>query len=572
MATRSASCCKEATGSFTRLDTPASAQNPRGLAAGDVNNDGKPDLIYSGYATGTVQVLIGDGAGRFTRGITYTSTAQNPQGLATADFNRDGHLDVAVAYTSATGLRILYGNGGTAFTARTVSGGGNLNVLETGDFNHDGWMDVAAASTPNSAVTVYEGTPTGLVRVERYPVGSSPRGIVVADLDDDGLPDIATANRGSNTVSVLLNDHADAGSFLPASEHAADAGSRTIAAADFNGDSLTDLATANEYSSRTTVLTNDTPLERAGYAFRASSRGTGNSCCQLPDILWTADFNRDGKVDIATIDPTLNGISVFFADGPEVVLPVAAGVRALRVADVNADGKADLLYVSIGGPNATVGVFLGDGRGHFTSSATTAMMNPFVFPSIAVGDLNRDGRPDLVSVGADATRQPVLQLLTGRGDGTFRLASQVTPHTPANELSDVVTLADVNRDGRLDVVLRSGQIWLGNGAGGVAAVPVDAGVRIDAMADVNDDGYLDIVSYGTNGLSVRSGAVGASRPGCDARLPLRCVQHRRSQRRRPPRCRDRIRQPHAGQWGWNVRLRRPVRFWRAMVRLRETTS
>ena len=484
-------------GSFTRLDTPASAQNPRGLAAGDVNNDGKPDLIYSGYATGAVQVLIGDGAGRFTRGITYTSTAQNPQGLATADFNHDGHLDVAVAYTSATGLRILYGNGGTAFTARTVSGGGNLNVLEAGDFNHDGWMDVAAASTPNSAVTVYEGTATGLVRVQRYSVGSSPRGIVVADVNDDGLPDIATANRGiEHGECAAQRSCATPDRFCRRASIAADVGSRAIAAADFNGDSLADLATANEYSSRTTVLTNDTPLDRAGYAFRATSRGTGNDCCGLPDILWTADFNRDGKVDIATIDPTLNGISVFFADGPDVVLPVAAGVRALRVADVNADGNADLLYVSIGGPNATVGVFLGDGRGHFTSSATTAMMNP-VRLSIHRRRRSEPRRParSRVRWRRGHARQPVLQLLSGRGDGTFRIASQVTLQTPANVAIDVVTLADVDRDGRLDVVLRSGQIWPGNGAGGVAAVPVDAGVRIDAMADVNGDGYLDIVSY-----------------------------------------------------------------------------
>ena len=507
-------------GSFTRLDTPASGQNPRGLAAGDVNNDGKADLIYSGYATGAVQVLLGDGAGHFIRGITYTSTAQNPQGLATADFNRDGYLDVAVAYTSATGLRILYGTGGTAFTARTVAGGGNLNVLETGDFNHDGWMDIAAASSPNSAVTVYEGTATGLVRVDRYAVGSSPRGIVVADVNADGLPDLATAGRGSNTVSLLVNDRANPGAFLPASEVPADAGSRAIAAADFNGDSLVDLATANEYSSRTTVLTNDTPLERAAYAFRATSRGTGNNCCGLPDVLQTADFNRDGKIDIATIDATLNGISVFFQDGPDVVLPVAAGVRALRATDVNADGNADLLYVSIGGPNATVGVFVGDGRGDFTSSATTAMMNPFVFPSIAVGDLNRDGRPDLVSVGAEGTpRRPVLQLLSGRGDGTFRMVSQVALQTPANELSDVVALADVDRDGRLDVVLRSGQIWPGNGAGGVAAAPVEAGVRIDAMADVNDDGHLDIVSAGGGTFSVSLGTGAGFAPGITTTPP-----------------------------------------------------
>ena len=79
------------------------------------------------------------------------------------------------------------------------------------------------------------------------------------------------------------------------------------------------------------------------------------------------------------------------------------------------------------------------------------------------------------------------------------------------------TLADVDRDGRLDVVLRSGQIWPGDGAGGVAAVPVDAGVRIGAMADLNADGYLDIVAtlvYG-GGLMFRSGTAPVRAPHHD---------------------------------------------------------
>lgn len=93
------------------------------------------------------------------------------------------------------------------------------------------------------------------------------------------------------------------------------------------------------------------------------------------------------------------------------------------------------------------------------------------------------GNEDIVRGAAEGeTRQPVLQLLLGRGDGTFRLASQVTLHMPPDVVIDVLTLTDVDRDGRLDVVLRSGQIWRGDGAGGVAALPVDAGVRIGAMA------------------------------------------------------------------------------------------
>jgi hypothetical protein len=100
-------------------------------------------------------------------------------------------------------------------------------------------------------------------------------------------------------------------------------------------------------------------------------------------------------------------------------------------------------------------------------------------------------------------------LLLGRGDGTFRLASQVTLQLPPGDRTDALTLADLDRDGRLDVVLRSGQIWRGDGAGGVAASPVNAGVQAGALADVNADGYLDIVSfngsYGNNGVRVSLG-------------------------------------------------------------------
>ena len=364
-------------GSFTRVDIAAPG-NPRGLAVGDVNNDGKEDLVYSAWATGAVQVLIGDGAGRFTKGITYLSAAQNPQGLATADFNHDGHLDVAVAYATATGLRILYGNGGTAFSARTVSGEANVNVVATGDFDADGWTDVAAASTPNSAVTVYRGTATGLIRVQRYSVGSSPRGIVVSDVDDDGLLDIATANRASNTISVLRNDPVRPGSFLPASEYAADTGSRAIAAADFDGDGLADLATANEVRQP-----HDRPHQhhaarpRCLRVPRNVARKRQRVCCVLPDVLWTADFNRDGKVDIATSTTPVTGFCwcsrmapLRFAGRRRRPCPASGGLRC---------GRNRRCPVRLDRRPSAIGVFLGDGRGHFTPSGTSSIRSRSAF-------------------------------------------------------------------------------------------------------------------------------------------------------------------------------------------------
>jgi len=502
-------------GTFSRADIAAAGQNPRGITAGDVNKDGKPDLIYSGYASDVVQVLVGDGTGRFTKGAAVVSAFRSPQGLATGDFNHDGHLDIAVADASAVGLRILFGNGGTAFTVRTIGRESNLNVLVTGDFNHDGWLDVAAASTVWSTVAVYQGTAGGLVLTQPAAVGPSPRGLAVADVNDDGLPDVVTANRSSSTVSVLLGDQAHPGSFLPAQDVAAGAGSRDVVAGDFDGDGIVDLATGNEYASGATLLSNTTTFARAAYAFRPTTRGSGTFWGALTHSLWPADFDGDGRVDLATASSDLSGVTVVLATGAAIALPVPLGVRAVAAADFNRDGNADVLYASAPSP-ATIGVYAGNGHGQFTAGAVTGIpwASEFFFPSFAVGDLDRDGSPDLAFVAYDARKRTyVLQLMCGRADGTFEVTSQIDVHSDATP-----ALADVDRDGKLDVsalpLFTPGgpgtlRIWSGDGTGRVAAAPLEVpSVRgAYVLADVNRDGYLDVVVGGGGDLQVLPGSV-----------------------------------------------------------------
>ena len=450
--------------------------------------------------------MNGDGAGSFTKGAAYVSTALFPQGLGTADFNRDGFLDIAVVYASSSTLRILYGNGGTSFTARTVAGGTHLNVLDVGDFNSDGWMDVAAASTTGNWVTIFAGGSAGLVARYTAVVGPSPRGITVADVNDDGLADIVTANRASNTVSVLLGDSAHPGTFLPAREFAAEAGSRDVVAADFNRDGIVDLATGNEFASRVTVLTNSTSFERAAFAFKASTRGVAGDFSALPDSVLAADFDRGGKVDMATTSGTAAGISLLFANGLSRLLPVDGGVRALRMADLNADGNMDLFYLTDTSSGFSVGAFVGDGRGQFTAAPLSPpLMGRGGADFLEAGDLNRDGFPDLAYAGLDpATGASSLQLLMGRGDGTFQAATGVN----LSRYSYVVSIADVNRDGKLDVVLGSGEIWLGNGKGGVSTTPIDVPVSaaVDSLADANRDGYLDLIVKSSDYFEVVPGS------------------------------------------------------------------
>jgi hypothetical protein len=494
--------------SFTRSDIAAPAANPRGITAADVNHDGKPDLIYSGFATGRVQVLVGDGAGGFRPGVAFVSAALQPQGMATADFNHDGHLDVAVAYASATGLRILYGDGGTGFTARTVAGAANLNVVAVGDVNRDGWEDVAAASTAGSTVAIYHGSAAGLVHTQTAFAGSSPRGIDLGDVNGDGLLDVVTANRASSTVSVLLGDSAHPGTFLAHVDVASGSGSRDAVVADFDADGRLDIASGNEYAASATVLLNRTFLVPPAYAFRRVSIGDSSAPAPIFNGVWSADFNRDGRLDVVTIGAEDWSAIVLLTGGRAIALP--GNPRA--VADLNGDGNPDVLYaVESGG----IGAHLGDGRGGFVTAPTTAWAG---LSALAIGDMNRDGRPDLATVGSDAPGRWVLQVGLGRGDGTFGLPSArvVLPDHATG-----IALADVNRDGRPDVVAlqsnfsrglpNEARVWFGTGVGGLTATSWGAtfvsrfGVQFD-VADVNHDGFVDVVASDFQQMAVALGS------------------------------------------------------------------
>jgi FG-GAP-like repeat len=485
--------------------------NSRGLTIGDVDGDGNLDLVYTLWDAAGVQVLNGNRHGAFTARIAPLAVGINPQGVAAADFNLDGRMDLAVASSGSVGISILSQTSPGTFTRSDVRGPVSQNVIVAADLDRDGRPDIAAASTGTSEVTVYEVHADNSTTLLVYQSGgSSPRGIAAADLNRDGATDLIVAARGTNTAQVLFGN--GNGTFAqPAVGFAAGAGSRAVAVADFDNDGRLDLATANEFSPSVTTLSNTTAFTKSAFAFsRSVVGGSGNGFGGFSEAD-LADFDRDGRRDIVTQGRN-GGLTVIYGNGSSIDLPtLPVGPRSIRAIDVNGDAVPDIVYLDSDTDSSfrfRIEVYLGKRTGGFTAGPSVGtLMNGF---TLTAADLNRDGKLDLVAAGfAISSGDRPMQVFLGAGDGTFTLASQ--PAMPPS--SAWAAIGDINRDGFPDIVTTSSsafansagvvRVWPNDGTGHFASasqtveIPEFQGISGGSLGDLNHDGYLDLVAVGS---------------------------------------------------------------------------
>ncbi len=523
-------------GTFTTGATVTSGltQVPDAIIAADFNGDGKMDLALSN-ATGTVSILLGNGDGTFKSPTTFPAGSYCTY-LAAADFNKDGKLDLVVTNSGSGLVSVLMGNGDGTFGAPIAySTTSDPTSVVITDFNHDGNLDIVTGTgTPgiitgnfgSGEIAVLLGNGDGTFR--GGPLYSTPSplySIATADLNGDGKPDLVTANDSANSLSILLNK--GSGTFSGPTTYALTQTSgspvkpRFVALADLNGDSKIDLALANSSGSVSVSLGN------GDGTFQAPIYNTTGSNSVMVAV---ADLNADNKPDlvVANQGDVLTGgsntgnVSVLLSSGGGAFQPAAnitAGTAPIFVAlqDLNADGKTDLVVLDNGVPqgfaSANPGgvlIFKGNGDGTFQQPLSyAAAVNP---TAMAVGDLNGDGKPDLVVGTTDANFNFLIDVFIGNGDGTFKNPVSY----PGQFGMTSIAIADMNADGKPDLVVASccgdtEMVYLlGNGDGTFQSqVPFNGGPSpySIAVADYNGDGKPDL-AIGDQGSASGNGQLG----------------------------------------------------------------
>ena len=347
---------------FSASKTIPAGGRPHTLGLVDFDGDGDLDVITGNNYDFTLSFLHNPGDGLFeaeVRRVDITSF-----GLVARDFDGDTVPDLASVPFPSPRVAIYVNDGTGQMTLRGGDRNGGTFLVPDGpyhigadDLDGDGTIDIFTSHPGQNIVSIiFNDGAAAFSPSTGYQVGDTPRSATAVDLDQDGDLDLAVANEGSSSVSVLLND--GSGVFSDATNHPVTGQPSFVLAADMDGDGFSDLVTAHRIQGEIGLLWN-------------AADGTGDmeladryDALHLPYSIVLADFNGDGRRDVASVEETGSGGgggSVFIglnrgdrSFAPPSHLSVGSGPRFIVAGDLDGDEDIDLVSGNRGSHDVTV--------------------------------------------------------------------------------------------------------------------------------------------------------------------------------------------------------------------------
>jgi hypothetical protein len=339
--------------SYTRaLQLERGADTSANVSIGDVNNDGKPDLVLvkGRHWPGMSRVMLGDGRGHFPTAYDLSDTRYRSYSGNLVDINGDGALDVILS-NDAPDPKVILRNDGT----------GRFRSIST--FGMANW-------------------PT--------------RNVAIADLNGDRLPDIVVANRAQRATEYICLNHQH--NFDQPCQPFADYSATTITPADVDGDGRVDLVVPHRDGGQSYVYVND-----GNASFPASRRipfGPPDATIRMAVV---SDLDDDGRLDIVAIDDTHGATRIYYGlgGGFAAAVPLGDGKSvpyALAVTDLNRDRHPDVL---VGFVRSRSIAFFGAGKARTFSPVAFGDDRGSVY-GFASADLDGDGCIDIAAARSEA--------------------------------------------------------------------------------------------------------------------------------------------------------------------------
>ncbi len=477
-----------------------SGRSIRDIAIDDVNEDGWPDVLAatSGGQNGNmfasrVAVFLNDGTGYLSDGGGLTPDAPTIRyaKLETGDVDKDGFADVIGL--STIGVHVERGHGdGTFDEPIQIASIPDIVSLWTGDLDNDSYVDIALAGFDGSVTIEYgTGTLAGWSAASVAVTGNSKE-VQAADVDGDADVDLVVACVAglSTHFSVLRN--LGSRNWAPEIVTGQGGAKEHFALAPFNGDSLPDIVVPSGFGVSTLI----------GDGLGNFGRDTDFSTGAGPIHVELADMNNDGHLD-AVVDnlgcPDGCVFSVLHGDGEGSLLAprfYESSGRLVGTGDGDADGWPELIFITADGvPGYVIGR-------HLSPAAPAASFHrintSLHVDAVRVADVNGDGKDDLLLWAGDR----LLDIAVGEGSGYAFNPLRATLNGAAPLFGPWATpdAADMNGDGKADLVFKhsgQAQVWLGDGAGVFTRTNVldlNENVVATALGDVNGDGKPDAIS------------------------------------------------------------------------------